>query len=144
MYVLLNNLKPHGKMSMNLFMSECCIPAERIFRFNKLLKPDCFMVSVSHYSIYYAGLTYSLFSVIFKYLEGYMVSVFSRRHFHKNHIPFLFFIFSSSLNVCSADYQAYLMSRHNTGSPARDSRTFYYRSIFKLLAKPQLLLTGRK
>ena len=93
MYVLLNNLKPHGKMSMNLFMSECCIPAERIFRFNKLLKPDCFMVSVSHYSIYYAGLTYSLFSVIFKYLEGYMVSVFSRRHFHKNHIPFLFFFF---------------------------------------------------
>ena len=100
------------------------------------------MVSVSHYSIYYAGLTSSLFSVIFKYLEGYMVSVFSRRHFHKNHMPFFFF--PSSLNVCSADYQAYLMSRHNTGSPARDSRTFYYHSIFKVLAKPQPLLTGRK
>lgn len=140
---------------MNLPMSECCVPAERIFGFNKLLKPDpfmglkiiknyCFMVSVNHYSIYYAGLTSSLFSVIFKYLEGYVVSIFSRRHIHRNQMPFLFFFFPSSLNICSADYQAYLMSRHNTGSPERDSRTFYYLSIFKVLAKPQLLLTGRK
>lgn len=104
MYVLLNNLKPHGKMSMNLLMSECCVPAERLFGFNKLLKPDpfmglkiiknyCFMVSVNHYSIYYAGLTSSLFSVIFKYLEGYVVSIFSRRHIHRNQMPFLFFFF---------------------------------------------------
>lgn len=100
-------------------------------------------MSVNHYSIYYAGLTSSLFSVIFKYLEGYMVSIFRRRHFHRNHVPFLFF-FSSSLNICSADYQAYLMSRRNTGSLERDSRTFYHLSIFKVLAKPQLLLTGRK
>lgn len=110
--------------------------------------------SKNNYELLLYGVCKSLFNLLcrfdifslfcyFQILRGLYGFCLQQKALPQKSHAFSFF-FPSSLNVCSADYQAYLMSRHNTGSPARDSRTFYYLSIFKVLAKPQLLLTGRK
>lgn len=141
-------------MNIHVWVStcDCCISEERILGFNKIfqeesfhgpkiIKSHCFIVFINHCSTCFVNFKFPLFSFIFKCLESYVAT--SAIADTSTEITYSFFEVVWKYTVTD-----WLLGtsdvRLQLGVTKRDNRTFFNSSTFRVLAKPQLSLTGRK